>query len=123
MEIPAEYQGSPTWAHRLALQVKGLVDHHMTGTYHATAEGSCSLLEFAAHVVQTLSLPITPKPAPEGAWMGTANRPLNNVLENRRLKTQGLNIMVDWKADLDGFLQNHGEALIREVEKERPGEQ
>lgn len=122
VEIPADYHGSPTWAHRLALQVKGLVDHRMTGTYHATAEGSCSLLDFAAHVVETLSLPITPKPAPEGAWMGTANRPLNNVLENRRLKTQGLNIMVDWKADLNGFLENHGEALIREAEKERPRE-
>jgi dTDP-4-dehydrorhamnose reductase len=120
LEIPADYYGSPTWAHRLALQIKRLIDKQMTGTYHATAEGSCSLLEFATHVVDTLSLPIKPKPAPAGPWMGTDNRPLNNVLENRRLKTQGLNIMVNWKEDLNGFLENHCEELIRQAEKEKP---
>jgi dTDP-4-dehydrorhamnose reductase len=122
VEIPADYYGSPTWAHRLAQQVKSLIDKHMAGTYHATAEGSCSLFGCVTHVIETLSLPITPKPAPAGPWMGTANRPLNNVLENRRLKTQGLNLMVNWKADLDTFLENHGDELIREVEKEKPGE-
>jgi len=122
LEIPADYYGSPTWAYRLALQVKSLIDKRLTGTYHATAEGFCSLLEFATYVVDALSLPITPKPAPAGPWMGTWNRPLNNVLENRRLKTQGLNIMVDWKADLKSFLEDHGQELIREVEKEKPRE-
>jgi dTDP-4-dehydrorhamnose reductase len=120
VEIPADYYGSPTWAHRLALQVKRLIDMHMTGTYHATAEGSCNLLEFATHVIETLSLPITPKSGTPGPRVGTANRSFNNVLENRRLKAQGLNIMVDWKADLNGFLETHGEALIREAEKEKP---
>jgi dTDP-4-dehydrorhamnose reductase len=119
LEIPADYYGSPTWAHRLALQVKGLIDRHVTGTYHATAEGSCNLLEFATHVVETLSLPITLKSAPAGPWMGTTNRPLNNVLENRKLKAQGLNVMVDWKTDLDAFLDNHGEELIHQLEREK----
>jgi dTDP-4-dehydrorhamnose reductase len=122
LEIPADYYGSPTWAHRLAMQAKSLVDKQVTGTYHATAEGSCSLLEFASQVVQILSLPIKPKPAPPGPWMGTANRPLNNVLENRRLKTQGLNLMVDWRKDLHGFLETHGDELIRQAEKEKPRE-
>jgi dTDP-4-dehydrorhamnose reductase len=119
LEIPADYYGSPTWARRLAFQVKDLIDKGATGTYHATAEGSCNLLEFATHVVKTLSLSISTRRAPPGLWMGTANRPLNNVLENRKLKTQGLNIMVDWKTDLDAFLGNHGEELIRQAEKEK----
>ena len=44
-----------------------------------------------------------------------AKRPANCILENRLLKKQGLNIMADWKKDLDTFLERFGEKLIKQA--------
>jgi len=46
-----------------------------------------------------------------------AKRPLNSILENRQLKIEGLNIMPNWKNDLDIFLDNYGDMLLKGEEK------
>jgi len=108
--------GSPTWAHRVALQIKGLVDNVKRGTYHATAEGYCSRFEYAKYILEKLDI----KTSIEGCSMkdsrGLAKRPLNCLLENRLLKKQGINIMRNWKEDLDTFLDRFGDRLIKEAE-------
>jgi hypothetical protein len=41
--------------------------------------------------------------------------PVNCVLENRLSKKQGVNIMVSWEKDLDTFLEQFGDQLIKEA--------
>ncbi len=48
-----------------------------------------------------------------------ASRPLNCLLENRRLKKQGMHIMLDWKEDLDVFLDKFGNELIKRAKMEK----
>ena len=45
----------------------------------------------------------------------SAKRPVNCILENRRAKKQGLNVMPNWQKDLDAFLEEYGEDLIKEA--------
>ena len=42
-----------------------------------------------------------------------ARRPANCLLEIRRLKKQGINVMINWEEDLAAFLEASGEELIR----------
>ncbi len=110
---------SPTWAYRLALQIKQLIKNNVVGTYHATAEGFCTPFEYVEYVFKKMDINTPLVPCRYKDLKRRAKRPLNCVLENRLLKKQGLNLMVDWKVDLDTFLENHGAELIREAESKK----
>ncbi|MDZ7697151.1 MAG: sugar nucleotide-binding protein [Deltaproteobacteria bacterium] len=117
MKIPDDQFGSPTWGYRLGLQIKALIDNQARGTFHATANGHCSRFEYAQYVLKKLSIeaPIEPcslKDLPEGQQI-----PANCLLENRYTRKQGNDAMVDWKADLDRFLEESGEELIEKARK------
>lgn len=106
--------GSPTWAYRLALQIKALLENDGKGTYHATAEGYCSRFEYAAFVLEKLGIKATLEPCEMKDLDGfLARRPANCLLEIRRLRKQGINVMINWKEDLETFLETSGEELIR----------
>jgi dTDP-4-dehydrorhamnose reductase len=105
--------GSPTWSWRLALQVKEILVNGTKGTYHASSEGYCSRLDYARYIFKKLSLPNTIKPCSSKDDHRPARRPLNAILENRLLKKQGINIMPDWKEDLDLFFERHGQDLLK----------
>ncbi len=107
--------GSPTWTHRLALQIKEFLKVDTKGTYHTTSEGYCSRLEFARYILKKLQIKADIKPCSIRDYPQAAQRPANCILENRRAKKQGLNIMVDWKQDVDTFLETCGEELIKEA--------
>ena len=81
-----------------------------------TAEGYCSRFECAKHIVKKLGLKASVEPCSLKDFTDAAIRPSNCLLENRNLKRQGLNIMVQWNEDLDLFLKNFGEQLIKEAE-------
>jgi dTDP-4-dehydrorhamnose reductase len=105
--------GSPTWTYRLAVQIKELLHSDIKGTFHATAEGSCSRLECASHILSKLKIKATLKPISVKAHNTTAKRPSNCILENRLLKRAGLNIMSEWKEDLDIYLDQYGKEIIK----------
>jgi len=106
---------SPTWAYRLALQIRELLTARAVGTYHATAEGYCSPFEYARYVLDKLGIKASIEPVQLKDLNLPARRPLNCLLENRLLKKQGINVMVDWKEDLDTFLDRSGEQLLKEA--------
>ena len=111
--------GSPTWTYRLALQIKSLLQSDGSGTYHATAEGYCSPFEYAEYILNKLGLKASIEPCRLKDLVRPARRPANCLLENRLLKKQGINIMTDWKQDLEAFLDEYGNELIKEAEKEQ----
>jgi dTDP-4-dehydrorhamnose reductase len=111
--------GSPTWTYRLALQIRELLDKDGRGTYHATAEGYCSQLEYARHIVHKLGIKASIEPYKITNLRTKARRPSNCLLENRRLKSHGINVMHNWKKDLDIFLEKFGAELIKEAKAKK----
>lgn len=110
--------GSPTWSYRLAQQIKLLIDNGKEGIYHATSEGYCSRYEWAKYFLEKMDIKIPVFPCATEEYPTPAIRPLNSILDNRRLKSEGLNIMPNWQKDLDIFLDKYGEQLLR-GEKEK----
>jgi dTDP-4-dehydrorhamnose reductase len=114
LKVPADQIGCPTWSRTLAHQISEIVHSQARGTYHASAEGFCSLYDFAARLFSRLEL--SAKLEPVRGSENPLKMPLNAILENRFLKKQGINIMEDWNKDLDCFIDLYGEDLIHEAE-------
>ncbi|SPD73448.1 putative dTDP-4-dehydrorhamnose reductase [uncultured Desulfobacterium sp.] len=112
--------GSPTWAYRLALQIRQILNTEGVGTYHATAEGYCSPFEYAGFITEKLGLKARLEPCKFKDLARPARRPANSLLENRLLKKQGINLMVDWREDVNAFLDTFGDGLIKEAEAKKP---
>ena len=110
--------GSPTWSWRLAVQIRRLVEAGGRGIYHATAEGSATWYELARRFLDRMGVAHRIEPCATRDYPTPAVRPRNAVLENRRLKNADINVMVDWRQDLDRFVAEHGRDLRQAVEQE-----
>jgi dTDP-4-dehydrorhamnose reductase len=111
--------GSPTWSYRLALQIRELIKARGHGTYHATSEGYCTWYEMASCFLEKMGVPHSIIPCTTEEYPTPAIRPKNSILENRRLKAAGIDIMPHWEDDLDEFVSTYREHLINEVKHER----
>jgi dTDP-4-dehydrorhamnose reductase len=107
--------GSPTWAYRLALQIEKLIEFNGRGIYHATSEGYCSWYELAGYFLAAMGVPHTLSPCETAGYPTPAVRPGNSILDNRRLREAGVNVMVPWKDDLNRFISMFRDRLIREA--------
>lgn len=107
--------GSPTWSYRLAVQISRMIEKDSRGTYHATSEGYCTWYELAAYFLEKMGVSHTIVPCTSDEYQTAAARPRNSILENRRLKEQGINLMVHWKTDLDQYISEFGDRLIQET--------
>jgi dTDP-4-dehydrorhamnose reductase len=112
--------GSPTWSYRLALQIAELIEKNGRGTYHATAEGDCTWYELASHFLGKMGVPHLLVPCTSEEYPTPAIRPKNSILENKRLKKAGINLMEDWSHDVDHFVSNFQEQLLNEAMKAIP---
>ena len=119
LRIPDDQFGSPTWAYRIALQIRKLLNMDGRGTYHVSAEGYCSRFECAKYILNKLGIKASLEPCSLKDIQDSVRRPANCIMENRRLKTQGVNIMNEWKRDINLFLKNFGERLIEEAETKK----
>ena len=117
IRAPKDQFVAPTWGYRLALQIKELLENNGRGTYHATAEGYCSRFEFAKYVLERLKIKKRVEPCRLKDLKEPVDLPVNGLLENRLSKNQGLNVMVDWKEDVDRFLEEAGQDLLKEIRK------
>ena len=115
MQLPNDRFGAPTWSHRLALQLRELLNKDGRGSYHATSNGYCSPFELAQYVLKKLKLNAPIEPCSYKDLSLGHQLPVNCVLENRLSKKQGVNVMADWEKDLDTFLEQFGEQLIEEA--------
>jgi dTDP-4-dehydrorhamnose reductase len=105
--------GSPTWSRRLALQIQKTLEAGGRGLYHATAEGSCTWYDLAREFFRRMGLKHEVRPCATDEYPTAACRPRNSILENARLKADGINIMRPWAEDLEEFVRQHGETLLR----------
>ena len=115
IQVVADQFGSPTWTFRLACQIQEFIKTDARGTFHATSEGYCSRLECAQYVLKKLKLKATIEPCRMKDYVQKAKRPVNCILENRLIKKLGLNVMHEWKEDIDLYLDKYGDELIKKA--------
>ena len=115
IKVVRDQYGSPTWSHRLALQITKMIDKIGQGTYHASAEGYCSWYELAKYFLEKMGVPHGVVPCSSAEYPSPAIRPQNSILENRRLKQMDINIMAPWQDDLDLFVAGFRDKLINEA--------
>ena len=115
LKVINDQHGSPTWSYRLARQIAALVQAEGRGTYHATAEGFCSWYELAVYFLKKMNITHHVFPCTTEEFPTAAVRPKNSILENRRLKEAGINIMVPWQDDLEQYIEQFGEQLLQNI--------
>jgi len=94
--------GSPTWSYRLAQQIVRLMETGGEGIYHATSEGYATWFDLASEFLERMKAPHCLVPCTTADYPTAATRPMNSILENRRLKNAGINLMQDWPAWIKG---------------------
>ncbi len=113
IRVVSDQFGSPTWSYRLAHQIARLAEGNGQGTYHATSEGHCSWYEFAGYFLRRMEIPHSIEPCTTQEYPTPAPRPRNSILENQRLKQEGISLMRDWHADVDQYVADFREELIK----------
>ena len=95
---------TPTATADLAKQIVKLSRCNAFGLYHATAEGSCSWYEFAREIFALTELEVNLKAANPADFPSKVPRPHYSVLENRGLKSIGMNVFRPWQESLKEYL-------------------
>lgn len=95
---------SPTSTAELARQIEVVSRSEAFGLYHATAEGSCSWHEFAQEIFSLVGMAVQVDVALPSEFPTKVPRPLYSVLENSRLKENGLNVFRPWQTGLVEYL-------------------
>jgi dTDP-4-dehydrorhamnose reductase len=104
---------SPTATTDLARQIASLSRSDAYGLFHATAEGSCSWYEFAREIFRMADVPVTLEVASPNEFPAKVPRPAYSVLENRKLKSQNLNLFRPWQDGLHAYLSEKQLAVAR----------
>lgn len=106
---------SPTPTADVARQIAALTRCDAYGLYHATAEGSCSWYEFAREIFLVAEIAVKLEVASPTEFPAKVPRPPYSVLENRELKTLGLNQFEPWQVGLRKYLSAIQTANVTQV--------
>jgi dTDP-4-dehydrorhamnose reductase len=104
--------GSLTWTMSLARQIERVLDCELTGIAHATAEGHSTWYAGARYFLEAMQVEFSLAPCTTAEYPTPAKRPANSILENLRLKEQGLNVMRPWQEDVNEFVRMYREELL-----------
>jgi dTDP-4-dehydrorhamnose reductase len=103
--------GTPTYTHDFARNVKVLLEKEYWGLYNMVCGGQTSRLEVATELIRLLDLQETVKLTPVGSdyFKETyfAERPPCERLINRKLDIRNLNLMRDWKVALKEYIEDY----------------
>lgn len=95
---------TPTPTVEIARQIVILSRSDKYGLYHATAEGSCSWYAFAREIFSLTNTKVNLQIAGPNEFPAKVARPKYSVLENRALKSHGLNVFKPWQQGLVEYL-------------------
>lgn len=97
----------PTYTKDLAENITLLLEKEKTGVYHMASRGEASFFDVAAAMVEILcigeKIAITEMPAEE--YKEKAKRPFRAVMDNKRLREEGLDNMREWRDALQEYLE------------------
>ena len=109
--IVNDKDGTPTYTHDFAKNVKLLLENEFWGLYNMVCGGQTSRLEVAEELIQILGLKneikITEVNSDYFKEIYFAERPPCERLQNRKLKIRNLDIMKNWKVSLREYLSGY----------------
>ncbi|MFT5697286.1 MAG: dTDP-4-dehydrorhamnose reductase [Desulforhopalus sp.] len=115
LKVVNDQYGSLTWSYTLALQIQKLLHSKLTGIVHTTSEGYSTWYEAARYFLDTMDVPYKMRPCTTAEYPTPAHRPANSILENRVLKEAGMSTFIDWREDINTFVDRHREELLAEA--------
>jgi dTDP-4-dehydrorhamnose reductase len=117
IKVVNDQYGAGTWSFRLALQIQKILDKGCTGIFHATAQGHSTWYELARFFLTQMGLDFNLVPCTTEEYPTPAKRPANSILANERLCREGIDIMEDWKVDVEHFVRKYKSKLMAEARK------
>lgn len=103
LEVVDDQVGTPTWTADLARVIGDLIETEAYGTYHASAEGSCSWYAFTREILRLKGMQTPVAPVTTDRFPRPARRPARSVLRNLCLDALGIG-MRPWQEALAEFL-------------------
>ena len=111
LHVVDDKDGTPTYTHDFALNVKLLLEREFWGLYNMVCGGQTSRFEVAQELVQLLGLTEKVRLLPVSSTYFTkdyfAPRPASERLINYKLSLRGMNIMRDWRVALKEYLAGY----------------
>ena len=109
--IVDDKDGTPTYTHDFAKNVKLLIEKEYWGLYNLVCGGETSRLEVTNELLRLLKLENTVKvnsvKSDHFKDIYFAKRPPNERLVNKKLNLRNINIMQDWKIALKEYIKNY----------------
>jgi len=109
--IVNDKDGTPTFTHDFARNVKVLLETRYWGLYNMVCGGQTSRLEVCEALLDILHLKerikITPVNSEYYKDVYFVKRPANERLVNRKLEIRGLNLMQDWRIALNQYISQY----------------
>ena len=109
--IVNDKDGTPTYTHDFAKNVKALLEKEYWGLYNMVCDGETSRLEVAQELLKILGLEnkvkiniVTSEYFKETYF---AERPPSERLVNKKLDLRGLNLMRNWKDALKEYIEDY----------------
>jgi dTDP-4-dehydrorhamnose reductase len=100
---------TPTYTKAAADQIVRLAGAPDSGLFHATPQGQCSWYEFAQAIFQYSGTTVKLHEAKSSDFPAKVPRPGYSVLDNKRLREFGMDIMPEWRDCLKRYLEETGE--------------
>jgi dTDP-4-dehydrorhamnose reductase len=115
--IVNDKDGTPTYTHDFANNVKLLIRKEYWGLYNLVCGGQTNRFEVAEELLKILGIKeeikITPVTSDYFKEEYFAERPPCERLVNRKLNLRGLNIMRDWKVALKDYIENYYKEYLK----------
>jgi len=115
IKVVDDQHGSPTWSRTLARQIQAVIENRAEGVFHATSEGHCTWCDLTRAFLDRMGVRTRVVPCTTAEFPRPAPRPLNSILENRRLKELDLHLMRSWETDLADFVECYSDRLLSEA--------
>lgn len=114
--IVDDKDGTPTYTHDFARNVRALLEKEYWGLYNMVCGGQTSRLEVATELIRLLKMEDTVKLTPVGSdfFKETyfAERPPCERLVNRKLNIRSMNLMRDWREALKDYIDNYYQGYL-----------
>jgi dTDP-4-dehydrorhamnose reductase len=114
--IVDDKDGTPTFTHDFAKNVKALIENEYWGLYNMVCGGQTSRLEVAGELLNLLGLSdtvkITTVKSDYFKDIYFAERPPCERLVNRKLNIRQLNLMQDWRAALKQYMDQYYKGFL-----------
>ena len=115
--IVDDKDGTPTFTHDFAKNVKALIEKEYWGLYNMVCGGQTSRLEVAHELLCLLGLSneikINVVNSDYFKEIYFAERPPCERLDNRKLKLRNINLMQDWKVALKEYIDLYYAAYLK----------